>query len=344
MNIAFRVDLGFKRGLGHLTRSLALAEQFKKPENRIFFYIPFNKYASGLIKENGCCTVPSKDPDTKLLSDLTDQPETLVITDVLYPKQRYLAKLKKRSFMLVSLDDLAEVYFASDIVIHGSIDRKRYGGEKGSKFLAGNKYVMINREFRGKKRESKEFNSKKLTILISVGGSDPNNLTMGLMKILSEIKDRFYFYLVIGPYADRVKELKRYAREAIEPRKVFVGARHLSEILLKSDIAIVSGGRMAYECAFVGIPMIAVCQAPHQVPTVRAFARRGCLVAAGCFPCIRSDMLKAKLVELDENRNLLKTMSARGRKIVDGKGAERVADFIRDVYGKKLGDLKQELP
>jgi spore coat polysaccharide biosynthesis predicted glycosyltransferase SpsG len=242
--------------------------------------------------------------------------------------------------MLVSLDDLAEVYFASDIVIHGSIDRKRYVGEKGSKFLAGSKYVIINKEFRAKKRKSKEFNSKKLTVLISLGGSDPNNLTMGVLEILSEIKDRFYFYLVIGPYADRVKELKRYAREAIKPRKVFVGARHLSEILLKSDIAIVAGGRMAYECAFVGIPMIAVCQAPHQVPTVRAFARRGCLVAAGCFPCIKSDMLKAKLVELDENRNLLKTMSARGRKIVDGKGAERVADFIRDVYGKKLGALK----
>lgn len=336
MNIAFRVDLGFKRGLGHLTRSLALAERLGKSENFILFYIPFNEYASALIKKGGFCPIQSKDPDMKLLGYLTNQPETVVITDVLYPRQKYLAELKKRSLLLVSLDDLAEAYFPSDIVINGSIERRRYPMDGSAKILAGCKYVIMGEEFMARRKERRKFNREKLTILISLGGSDPNNLTMRVLQIVSEVKDRFHFHLVIGPYAKRIKEVKQYAKEVVRAQKVFFAPSDLSEILPKADIAIVSGGRIVYECAFLGIPMIAVCQARHQFPTVRALARRGCLVAAGCFPCIKSKLLRAKLVELDENRNLLKKMSAAGRKIVDGKGGKRVAYFIQDIYEEEI--------
>jgi UDP-2,4-diacetamido-2,4,6-trideoxy-beta-L-altropyranose hydrolase len=226
LNIAFRVDLGFTRGLGHLMRSLSLAERFPQAGTHVSFYIPLNKYASEVIQKNGYLAVQSRDPDRKLLHDLNDQPNSTVITDILYPELKVLAELKKKCLLLVSLDDLGGMYLPSDLVINGSIERRKYPIGMTSVILAGSRYTVMNRKFKARRKERRNYNRKKLSILISLGGSNPNNLMMRVLEILSEMRDKLHIYLVIGPYAKGIKGLLRCAKELIRPRTE-IGRAHV---------------------------------------------------------------------------------------------------------------------
>jgi hypothetical protein len=107
----------------------------------------------------------------------------------------------------------------------------------------------------------------------------------------------------------------------------------LLEALRATTAAIVAGGVTLYEALSLGVPSVGVAVVPAQVPTIEAFTGRGAVLAGGLLMGrdVRPDVgeivdVVAGLLDDPVRR---RTLSRAGRRIVDGRGAERVAVAIR---------------
>ena len=119
--------------------------------------------------------------------------------------------------------------------------------------------------------------------------------------------------LALGPLSDD----EAGAQEAVTHR----GLRSLCGLMLQSDLAVTGGGMTVYECLAAGTPVVGVCLADNQRPNIDALSRAGLIVSA-------EPSLEDAIRYLATDSALRRRMSGEGRRRVDGRGTERVADEI----------------
>jgi UDP-N-acetylglucosamine:LPS N-acetylglucosamine transferase len=102
-----------------------------------------------------------------------------------------------------------------------------------------------------------------------------------------------------------------------------------------------------YEAAALGVPVVAIPVVPGQRGTVRAFASAGAALKVSDTRTVRvSDIgtvqgpsperIAAAAATLCRSPQLSARVAARGRELVDGKGAERVAAAIERLAGGRV--------
>lgn len=105
---------------------------------------------------------------------------------------------------------------------------------------------------------------------------------------------------------------------------------NMADIMKECDFAVSAGGTTLYELCAVGVPTVVFSMADNQVEFVKAFDEKGAAKYAGD---VRKDRrLVQKIVTWGtaavENPGFRKRMSDMARSLIDGKGAERIADAI----------------
>ncbi len=113
--------------------------------------------------------------------------------------------------------------------------------------------------------------------------------------------------------------------------------RGLAEELARCTVAITGGGVTAYEACVLGTPAVAVATVAAQRPTIRAFAVAGALQDGGRVDAWASDSARARtavrlatrVVALLEDAPEQLRLRRRGRALIDGRGAARVAEVVR---------------
>jgi spore coat polysaccharide biosynthesis predicted glycosyltransferase SpsG len=98
-------------------------------------------------------------------------------------------------------------------------------------------------------------------IIISFGGTDPNNLTLRLLKILERCNSIFKIRVVLGLGAKRLKnDLHSHcinSKHQIDDSELQSG---VSKEWMKSKIGICGGGRTVYEFAACDVKTFVLCQ------------------------------------------------------------------------------------
>ena len=96
-------------------------------------------------------------------------------------------------------------------------------------------------------------------VLISFGGSDPQNYTDRVLAMISKPEYSAYrFTVVLGKAKHNVEELMNYNH--FPNIEVFYDVSNMPELMSKCDVALTSRGRTSYELAILGIPTIAMAQ------------------------------------------------------------------------------------
>jgi UDP-N-acetylglucosamine:LPS N-acetylglucosamine transferase len=100
-----------------------------------------------------------------------------------------------------------------------------------------------------------------------------------------------------------------------------------------ATVAVVAGGTTLYEACALGTPVVAVPVVPGQSTTIRRFVRAGLAagVTTGAAP-VGSDRwgraVATAALDLLADAGRRSTLSARGPRAIDGRGAQRVAQAI----------------
>ncbi|TGY97662.1 UDP-2,4-diacetamido-2,4,6-trideoxy-beta-L-altropyranose hydrolase [Petralouisia muris] len=337
--ILFRADGNAAIGAGHVMRCLSIGAAARELEIECV-YVTADPSFEKMIQEKGfSCMVMNTlysdmDSEWAALEHILNQyqPDT-VFVDSYYVTSEYLKRLKQYG-KTVYLDDVLAFPYPADILINYNIYAKRgdyeslYSGENVTmpRLLLGTKYVPLRKEFQLSEvlpvREPME------NILVSVGGADPEHMALKFLNCFiqdRELAGRCQFHFILNSLEPDKEEIKEIA--ARHPWIVLhENVQRMSELMLKSDLAVSAAGSTLYELSACGVPAITYVLADNQILGAAEFEAQGIMINAG--DCRKKpDFLAGvcrELKRLAADCGRRKDMAEKGRKAMDAAGAERI--------------------
>ena len=299
----------------------------------------------------------AESPETAL-----PQRNTAILVDSYYVTEKYLAALKKR-ITTIYMDDIYAFSYPVDMLINYNIYGEKMGYEKDAAFadtklLLGAKYVPLREEFSagaGYARSRKELSAgtENVTpaedrllqtaeqqgtaadggILITTGGSDSFNLAGQLLTEAMKydaLKTK-EFHVVSGSLNPHIGELQALAQEHGNIH-IHCNVANMAELMAESKVALSAGGSTLYELCAMGVPVIAFSFAENQERLVQTFVKRGIAQYGGNYRTDGNKMIRNTIAVLEtllEDENLRAEYRKKARTLVDGKGADRIAEAIQ---------------
>lgn len=364
--VVIRADANSKIGMGHVMRCLSVADALLKRGEEVLFVTADDTPVPLLTKKGVPYRVlhtDYADMEAELpklwnaLSELLQGPgvpeaalpqrNTFILVDSYYVTEKYLAALKKR-ITTIYMDDIYAFSYPVDMLINYNIYGEEMGYEKDAAFadtklLLGTEYVPLREEFAagaGYAQSRKEFSEgvENVTpaadggILITTGGSDSFNLAgqllMEAMKY-DALKEKEY-HVVSGSLNPHIGELQALAQKH-ENIHIHCNVTNMAELMAESEVALSAGGSTLYELCAVGVPVIAFSFAENQERLVQTFVKRGIAQYGGNYRTDGNKMIQNTIAGLEtllEDKNLRSEYRKKARTLVDGKGAERIAEAL----------------
>lgn len=335
LKIVFRVDGGSEIGMGHVMRCLALANSFSKNIN-VSFIIKFQEKVINLLEERGYkikilnSTICYKKEIKEVKNIMKSEKVDILITDAYHIDQNYLSEVKKNVKKLVSISLTDSFAYPSDIVVDGEIYATKLNYQSvdsSSVFLLGTDYVLLREEFQNLPK--REIDENIDVIMVTVGGGDPLNLTPKIVQALEKIKKyNFKVKIVIGPAFNNLTEILKKVTKTNLEISLYFNTKKMSQLMLKSDLAISAGGSTLYELAATGTPAVVVLQSKDQLLGAKCLEKEETIINLGFGDKIENRKLIKTVLNLIDDFEKRKKMSQMGQRLVDGKGVLRVKKKI----------------
>ena len=245
--IYIRADGNSEIGLGHVIRSLALAEMLKEDFNCIFATRFLTDYINTEARK--VCSDMIKLPDTEdhfhaFLSILTG--DEIVVLDNYFFDTDYQKAIKNKGCKLVCMDDIHDKYFVADVVINhaGGIKKEEYSIAPYTCLFLGTDYALLRSEFL-KKDEKNEDSS----LLVCLGGADKENATLQILKLLEDKQFPYQCYVVVGDAFQYQQELIQFQHSSRLNIKVLknLSAHEMADTMSECSYAICPPSTVSFE-------------------------------------------------------------------------------------------------
>jgi len=328
MKIAFRADGNKEIGLGHLYRCRALAEALSEKKAEIVFLTKTRQEAEHVLGKN--VNVIKIKNNNEFIDFLAKEEMDVVVTDNYKISGKTLEKIKTMVKKLAYIADLNPLgFYPVDIIVNQNIyaPSLEYNCPKETLVLAGTRYAMLRKEFRQiAGREKKPNNIPK--ILVSFGGTDSNNLTVKAARALKGIETELEAVFVLGKAFSQKPELEKHLKDWKNKFKIYSDKKDMALLMFGCDFALSAAGTTTYELAFCGVPTITISQAENQYMIATGLEKAGFSVNLGKAEDVLDKSILEEVKKMLQNKVLLEQRSKKGKQLVDGLGAKRVANEI----------------
>lgn len=261
-NIIIRMDSSSAIGLGHLMRTLILARGLKKHFNIIFFAQPLQGNQNILISQNGFL-LHTLTNTTKFYQEAKQFNPCLIIIDNYNISIGCETRLRKLCDVLV-FDDEYKTHNANIVLNHSFISSKKAYSYLKNKpiILAGANFTLLRDEFFMHTRFVPLNSFKNKKILITLGGSDPKNLSIKIKKYLLQQ----YPYLHVNILTTSSNKKLGYLK--IVDKEIIINEKNMARLMNEYDLVITSASTSLLETIALKKPFIAIRCALNQTKTV----------------------------------------------------------------------------
>lgn len=339
--LLIRVDSGLDMGSGHLMRCLALAQAWQDHGGSVVFVaaceLPNAK--ARLIEEGfdivNIQTNPGSAEDAYLTTESAHKYNaSWVVVDGYHFGGDYQNAIKEAGLNLLFFDDYGHAdYYPADVVLNQNIhaDEKLYRNRaEHTKLLLGTRYVLLRREFLRWQDYKREIPETARKLLITMGGSDPQNATLKVLQALRYIDmDGLEAIVVVGGGNPHYETLRDFVRGANLPVRIERDVKDMSQLMAWADAAITAGGTTCWELAFMGVPALVVITANNQLSIAKAIDESGIAFNIGWFDDIEFTYFVEALLSLLRNRKQRLNMSIKARAIIDGRGSMKILKQLK---------------
>lgn len=251
--IIFRADASQSIGMGHFIRTLALAEMLNEHFFCIFATQTPTQYQ---IKEiDRVChkriDLPANENHFKVFLNLLKGDE-IVVLDNYYFTTNYQFEIKTKGCQLVCIDDIHDKHFVADIVINHAegISQDVYSAEDYTRFLLGNKYALLRKQFLNDIKDNSE---KHYASFIMMGGADPFNLIEKFALVLDDF-DFSEPTLVISGHNNLRKHKLRRSKKIVYYNEI--SSSQIFQLMQESRFGILPASTIAIEACAARLPFI----------------------------------------------------------------------------------------
>lgn len=342
IKVAIRADAGAALGTGHFARAGAVAEALSaggkvqialatSAEGATFAPTFFSSDVMTLALRPG-----EDGPDAAMdgLATAGWTPDVLVLDH--YQHVLGWEVLAARTGIPLLLIDDFETAKGADVIVrpHGGAALKL-----DSVVLRGPAYLPLSRHVIAASRERPRAKGVRLRVNICFGGSDPTGEATKALQAVAGLEE-FDIDVVVGPgaqidpaLAEQIDHLPHVSLHRSPSPEA------LAELMAEADLALGAGGVMLWERLRLGVPSLVISAAPNQRAQIDAAAAAGAIRFLGDHSEVTSVSIAKAVKALAADAAARDAMAETGRSLVDGRGAVRLAAWIR-ALALKVRDVQ----
>jgi len=331
-----RADSCLQRGSGHVMRCLALAQAWAQESGEAIFLLSDQLPASleQRIHAEGFAFryLPA---DSRMDADVTATSALMseldckwVILDGYQFDAEYQQSLKRAGHHLLAFDDYGHVkHYHADLILNQNITanaRLYEQREPYTRLLLGTDFAVLRKEFWQWREWRREIPDRARKLLITLGGSDPLDVTGKILTALERLKIDLDITVIIG--ANRSDDRSNTSR-ASNIRFIHAPS-DMAALIAEADIVISAAGSTSWELAFMGLPALLTTTAENQRGIAPALAKAGAAINLGDAEVLDPSSIADQLQELTFSAPLRTRLSRNARTLVDSLGGQRIVQAI----------------
>lgn len=257
-------------GLGHVVRSLALAEMLHPDFTALFAIREPTPALAQQIKESNAelLALPAAASELaeaqQLMAVLAGKIQAVVL-DGYHFSTAYQRVLRQHA-PLVCLADYPALPFVADVIINpaGGVAEKDYAKEKYTQLYSGPAYALLRAPFLAAATQKRSIGEGR-RFFLNLGGADPENHTQKLLQELVQPPGMENIAVVVGSAYRYLNELADFC--AAYPQVTVhaqLSAAAMCRLMQTCQAAILPPSSVAYEWCAVGGPLFLVRTASNQ--------------------------------------------------------------------------------
>lgn len=337
--LVIRADASVAIGTGHVMRCLALAQAWQDAGGRVTFVMAESTPAIeerlrgegvGLVRIYG--VVGSEFDGEQFIALARTLCPSWVVVDGYEFGSGYQRALKNERLNVVLIDDNGRSgTYAADVVLNDNIHAQEclyQNREKHTRLLLGTRYALLRREFvsAAAPREISPIGRK---LLVTMGGSDPDNVTCRAMEAIEQVAiENLDVTVVAGGSNPHLASIAGSVAKSRNRCRILSNVTNMQELISWADLAISAAGTACWEYCALGLPAVLVAVAENQIANAQALhAAGGAKLVAGGSRFAVGEMAQL-ITHLANSASERQSLSQTARTLVDGGGAARVLSVL----------------
>lgn len=331
-----RADADDRMGSGHVMRCLALAQTWQEVGGQVTFLSAIAPGATRerLASENVGVVDLSAEPgggedavETIVLAGRLNA--SWVVTDGYHIGADHQRAVKDAGLSLLCVDDYGHAgCYCCDLVVNQNVyatESFYLRHESHTRLLLGLRYALLRREFRAWGQRRRETPQTARRILVTLGGGDPENVTLKVIHAIQQAGLAALEAVVIaGGTSRRDEQLRAAVADSRAPIRLERSVTNMPELMAWADMAVSGGGGTCSEMAYMGLPNLVLILAENQRINAETFAAKGAAVCLGEGGEVSPARLAHELAQLADSPARRRAMSRKGQELVDANGGKRV--------------------
>ncbi len=340
--VLIRVDVNPTIGTGHFMRCYSLARALSDIQRKpVFAFASSEKWTMDLLKnsrmqwhEYNCS--PGSSADIRRTTELVFllNPEWIVLDGYNFSKT-YLKTIKETGVKVLLIEDCGDPgWEEADVVLNQNLyaDTSFYPAHDDEvSLLLGPDYALLRREFSRHLRIARPVPSTAKHLLVTMGGSDPENRTKWILEALNLLDiEGLMVEVVAGGANKNVDVLREMCLSSKHHCELIVAPENMPDLMDRANLTISAGGTTIYELIFMRVPFLIMTIADNQKRNSRKLAAMGISkTISGTDLQGDASLILQTIIDPSIRTRMLEC--AKG--LVDGLGTARVAAFLD---GKKI--------
>ncbi len=337
----FKVEGGSSIGMGHVMRSLELAEELEfRCVGVTGFLCNNDRHVEEKITSRGfrAFILPNeRSLQHELLEFLAQKRPHILVFDHpgdFEPLCRTLKSSCPHLFM-VALDHFVMDNEYVDVIINlfNHHPTLKVPTSHRVRYYEGVKYSIIRKGFDGYHNFRKSIPARAKDVMVSFGGSDPMSNTLRVMEALkTDFPKDITFHFVLGTSFIQKERIKEFSQQLERRSEFYENLNSIEEIMYRCDLGLVGGGTTMLEMACLGVPAIIIAQSANEARFADYLAELGVVISLGVGEEVKAEAIFKALVGLAKDHSARERMSMAGKELIDGRGRERIAERIVQDY------------
>lgn len=338
----FRFDASPKIGAGHAMRCIALAEACADMGWNVSFVVDRQtKSVVPAMERFGLAVHAFSDRESELktIQEVADGVADLLVIDHYERGEDFEKSCRKYAKKILVLDDGASRSHDCDILVDAAAtDPGRYKKyiPEHARVLSGPEVAIVQKSFVARRftSSSRRAEHQVRTIFVSCGATDPANATPLVLDALNGLNPDVSVTIAMSSRAPHLDAVKSRLGDNMQLK---LDCDDMPGLMAEADLAIGAPGGTAWERCCLGLPSIVITLADNQRGIASTLLAAGAAIDAGRIEAGFVDRLRGLVVDLLADQERRMAIGEAARKLVDGRGTQRIllelADPVRDRKG-----------
>lgn len=345
---AFRCDASPYIGSGHVVRCLALADALRAAGwCCAFASAPGTAETVPALAKSGHRLIELADPAREPASLKAALPQgcDLLVVDHYRRDIEFEAACRPWASRILVIDDLADRRHDCDLLLDPTLGRKPADYTalvpETCRMLLGPDFALLRSQFLAARPAALERRtSQRATrrILVSLGGTDPSNLTAKVLRgiILSGVEAAID--VVLGGTAPHLEEVRALVASAPLSITLHTAVEDMAGLMSNADLAVGAAGTTSWERCTLGLPSLMLVIADNQELVARYLDQAGAAACLGRHETVTEEQLATQIRALATDSNRLDEMAKHAAALCDGRGTQRIMLALLRPVKSKDGD------